>query len=55
MFRAELQSDDLEWERSKAWAFEQALGAVWYYEDTNPAMSAMGRRTLRRILADSPR
>jgi aminoglycoside phosphotransferase (APT) family kinase protein len=54
VFRAELESDDLEWERSKAWAFEQALGAVWYYVDSNPAMSAMGRRTLRRIVADSP-
>ena len=54
VFRAELQCDDLEWERSKAWAFEQALGAVWYYVDSNPAMSAIGRCTLRRVVADSP-
>jgi len=26
LFRTELGCDDLEWERSKAWAFEQALG-----------------------------
>jgi len=51
-FRAALGCDDLEWERSKAWAFEQSLGAVWYYDRTNPAMSAMGRRTLQRILDD---
>jgi hypothetical protein len=33
---------------------EQAMGAVWYYADTNPAMSTMGCRTLRRIVADTP-
>jgi aminoglycoside phosphotransferase (APT) family kinase protein len=54
-FRAMLQADDLEWARSKAWAFEQSMGAVWYYAETNPAMSAMGRRTLRRILLNTPR
>lgn len=50
VFRACLGSDDLEWERSQAWAFQQALGATWYYVDTNPAMSRMGRRTLARIV-----
>lgn len=53
VFRAELRCDDLEWERSKAWALEQSLGAVWYYEASNPAMSSMGRRTIDRIMADS--
>jgi aminoglycoside phosphotransferase (APT) family kinase protein len=43
--------DDLEWERGRAWAFEQAMGAVWYYVESNPAMSSMGQRTLRRIMA----
>ncbi len=52
--RAELGCDDLEWERGKAWAFEQAMGALWYYVETNPPMSRMGRRTLERILADQP-
>jgi len=52
-FRAALRCEELEWERSKAWAFEQSLGAVWYYQQTNPAMSAMGRRTLQRILEDT--
>jgi aminoglycoside phosphotransferase (APT) family kinase protein len=52
-FRAVLAPDDLEWERSKAWAFEQSMGAVWYYEQTNPPMCAMGKRTLARILADT--
>jgi aminoglycoside phosphotransferase (APT) family kinase protein len=48
-FREDLGCDDLEWERGKAWAFQQALGAVWYYVDSNPTMSTMGRRTLGRI------
>jgi aminoglycoside phosphotransferase (APT) family kinase protein len=53
-FREILRCDDLEWERGKAWAFEQAMGAVWYYARSNPAMSRMGRRTIERILADEP-
>ncbi|XUL86743.1 aminoglycoside phosphotransferase family protein [Streptomyces galilaeus] len=48
--RRTLACDDLEWERGKAWAFEQAMGLVWYYVETNPTMSSMGRRTLDRIL-----
>lgn len=50
-FRDDLGADDLEWERGRAWAFEQAMGAIWYYERSNPAMSQMGRRTLHRIAA----
>ncbi len=51
--REQLGCDDLEWERGKAWAFEQAMGLVWYYADSNQAMSTMGRRTLKRITADA--
>ena len=51
MFRADLQVDDLQWARGTAWALEQAMGAVWYYVDSNPAMSRMGLRTLERITA----
>lgn len=50
--RDALQCDELEWERGKAWALEQAMGAAWYYAQSNPAMSHMGRRTLERVLAD---
>jgi aminoglycoside phosphotransferase (APT) family kinase protein len=52
--RDDLRCDDLEWERGKAWAFQQAMGLVWYYADTNPVMSQMGRRTLDRIQAGTP-
>ncbi|WP_053846883.1 aminoglycoside phosphotransferase family protein [Streptomyces sp. NRRL B-24085] len=50
VLRQALGCDDLEWERGKAWAFEQAMGLVWYYVESNPTMSRMGRRTLDRIL-----
>jgi aminoglycoside phosphotransferase (APT) family kinase protein len=53
-FRNDLGCSDLEWARGAAWAFEQAMGVVWYYADTNPAMTAMGRRTLGRLLSDRP-
>jgi aminoglycoside phosphotransferase (APT) family kinase protein len=52
-FRDDLGCSDLDWERGKAWAFEQAMGAVWYYARSNPAMSRMGRRTLERIQQDT--
>jgi hypothetical protein len=48
----DLGCDDVEWERGNAWAFEQAVGMVWYYVDSNLAMSRMGHRTLERITAD---
>jgi aminoglycoside phosphotransferase (APT) family kinase protein len=53
VLRGDLNCDDLEWERGRAWAFEQAMGAVWYYVKSNPAMSLMGQRTLQRITADT--
>ena len=52
--REDLGCDDLEWERGKAWAFQQAMGAVWYYVESNPAMSRMGQRTLARIMTEQP-
>ena len=52
LLRQILGCDDLEWERGKAWAFEQAMGLVWYYVDSNPVMSRTGRRTIKRLVAD---
>ncbi|HEX7162972.1 MAG TPA: aminoglycoside phosphotransferase family protein [Trebonia sp.] len=51
VLRDALGCGGLDWERSKAWAFQQAIGLVWYYADTNPVMSRLGRTTLDRILA----
>jgi len=50
VLRRTLACDDVEWERGKAWAFQQAMGLVWYYAESNPSMSILGRRTLDRIL-----
>jgi aminoglycoside phosphotransferase (APT) family kinase protein len=52
IMRIELGSGDVEWQRGAAWAFQQAMGLVWYYERTNPDMSALGRSTLSRLLDD---
>ena len=53
VLRDDLECGDLEWARGKVWAFEQSMGLVWYYAESNPAMSLMGRRTLQRIMADT--
>lgn len=52
VFRAQLDPSELDWERGRAWAFEQAMGLVWYYADSNPTMSRLGRRTLQRLTED---
>ncbi|QKD06446.1 aminoglycoside phosphotransferase family protein [Mesorhizobium loti R88b] len=51
-FRRHLQVEDLWWKRGAAWAFQRAMGLVWYYRRTNPAMSELGRSTISRILDD---
>ncbi len=53
IIRSELGSSNLDWARGTAWALEQAVGLVWYYRESNPSMSAIGRRTLDRILTDA--
>ncbi len=47
--RRSLDCSDLQWARGAAWAFEQAIGAYWYYRDTNPTMAEMARTTLDRL------
>ncbi|MER7012973.1 aminoglycoside phosphotransferase family protein [Saccharopolyspora sp. NPDC000359] len=51
--RDALGCDPLEWERGRAWAFQQAMGLVWYYVESNPGMSQLGRRTLERLTAEA--
>lgn len=52
ILRKGLECSDVEWHRGAAWALQQAMGLLWYYERTNPGMAALGRSTLRRILDD---
>jgi aminoglycoside phosphotransferase (APT) family kinase protein len=49
--REALGCSDIQWLRGMAWAFQQAMGLVWYYAESNPTMSRIGRRTLERLLA----
>jgi len=51
-YRRELAADDATWDRGRGWAIVQAIGALWYYVETNPAMAATARHTLNAILAD---
>lgn len=51
VLREAVGADDVEWARGAAWAFEQALGLVWYYRATNPPMAWLGDVTLARLLA----
>ena len=50
ILRRELGCGDVQWRRGMAWAFQQAMGLVWYYFDSNPTMSRWGRRTLDHIV-----
>lgn len=50
VLRTELAATDVEWERGAAWAFEQAMGLVWYYHTSNPAMAWLGETTITRLL-----
>ncbi|SEG68473.1 Predicted kinase, aminoglycoside phosphotransferase (APT) family [Actinacidiphila yanglinensis] len=54
VLRERLGCGEIAWGRGKAWAFVQAMGLVWYYVESNPSLSLMGRRTLERIMADGP-
>jgi aminoglycoside phosphotransferase (APT) family kinase protein len=49
VLRDDLGCGNLDWRRGQAWAFQQAMGLVWYYDSTNPPMARLGRRSLARL------
>lgn len=52
-FRAALpagHADDACWARGRAWALSTALGELRYYRETRPAMAAIARQVIRRVL-----
>lgn len=53
IFREMMGCSDIEWARGRAWAFIQAMGAVWYYVDSNPGMSRWAMRTLARVTVEA--
>ena len=51
-YRRALAVDHATWERGRGWAVVQAIGALWYYVDSNPVMAATARHTLNAVLTD---
>lgn len=49
-FRHIIGCADVEWARGMAWAFEQSMGLVWYYRESNRVMCDLGLSTLDRIV-----
>jgi hypothetical protein len=46
-----LNPGEVQWRRGMAWAFEQAMGLVWYYEVSNSLVSLWdAARALDRLL-----
>jgi aminoglycoside phosphotransferase (APT) family kinase protein len=52
-FRPSLDVDDDTWTRARGFALHQALLIIPYYQESNPAFTAMARRTVDQLLADS--
>jgi aminoglycoside phosphotransferase (APT) family kinase protein len=52
VLRDALGCSDVQWQRGMAWAFQQSMGLVWYYAESNPTMSRWGRRTLDRLIRE---
>lgn len=50
LLRTRLGCSEVQWRRGMAWAFQQAMGLVWYYAESNPAMAAWGSRSLERLM-----
>ncbi len=51
-FREALAVDDATWARGRGLALSQAVGAISYYRDTNPAVLRWGLRMTQEILTD---
>lgn len=52
-YRDRLGVSGEEWQRGRAWALIQAMGSLWYYVDSNPAMSRVAEHTLHALLSTS--
>ncbi|GAA2632825.1 aminoglycoside phosphotransferase family protein [Paractinoplanes durhamensis] len=50
VFRAQLDVDDVTWERGRGWALVFGLGAWHYYLTRKPGFAALGRRTVEQVL-----
>lgn len=50
--RSEMAIDDATWERARGWTLSTAVGALAYYERSNPFMADQARHKLRTLLGD---
>jgi aminoglycoside phosphotransferase (APT) family kinase protein len=53
VFRSELQVAEHTWDRGRGWSLVQAIGALHYYVDTNPAMATTAKHTLEALINDT--
>ncbi|MCE0485703.1 phosphotransferase [Ornithinimicrobium sediminis] len=49
-FRQAMGMDEAASQRGRGWAFEMAIGGLHYYEDSNPTIFQLARRTLDALL-----
>ena len=52
VFRTALTIDDAMWARGRGWALSVGLIALPYYQNTNPVLAGISRRTIDEVLAD---
>ena len=50
LFRKVLDVDDATWARARGWTVSTAVGALAYYEHTNPFMAAQARHKLKVVV-----
>ena len=55
IYRERTGVDDATWNRGRGWALSVALIALPYYQDSNPTLAGMSRRTIDEVLAESDR
>lgn len=52
LFREQLAADDATWARARGLAFVIAIGALAYYQHSNPVFAAVASYSIREILAE---
>lgn len=52
LFRSHVEADDATWVRGRGWALGLGVGAVRYYQHTNPVLAAIGQRTITEAATD---
>lgn len=50
--RNALGVDDATWERGRGWALSNALIALPYYKDTNPALANNARHVIQEVIEE---